>query len=88
VVTNREDTTTASVLLIQEARYEDSGRYRCNPSNANGSVVMVHVLHGEKPAAMQHGGQARHRHTYLGFLVLICASISLLSGRTRQCCDS
>ncbi|CAH2063665.1 unnamed protein product, partial [Iphiclides podalirius] len=57
VVTERGETTT-SFLLIQQAKPSDSGTYQCNPSNAQVKSVMVHVLNGEYPAAMQRGGQA------------------------------
>ncbi|KAJ9587405.1 hypothetical protein L9F63_019080, partial [Diploptera punctata] len=45
VITEKGDTTT-SFLLIQKARPSDSGRYQCNPSNAQSKSVMVHVLNG------------------------------------------
>ncbi|XP_011553394.3 lachesin isoform X3 [Plutella xylostella] len=57
VVTEKGETTT-SFLLIQQARPSDSGTYQCNPSNAQSKSVVVHVLNGEYPAAMQRGGQA------------------------------
>ncbi|XP_043203712.1 uncharacterized protein LOC122371438, partial [Amphibalanus amphitrite] len=44
---------TASYLLIQRARPSDSGRYSCQPSGASQQSLRVHVLQGEKPAAMQ-----------------------------------
>ncbi|KAK7873644.1 hypothetical protein R5R35_009332 [Gryllus longicercus] len=58
VITEKGDVTT-SYLLIQRANTPDSGKYSCNPSNANVKSVVVHVLNGEHPAAMQHGGQLR-----------------------------
>ncbi|XP_060527755.1 lachesin-like isoform X2 [Cylas formicarius] len=51
--------TSRSVLLIQKARPTDSGNYQCNPSNARPANVTVHVLNGEHPEAMQHGGNQR-----------------------------
>ncbi|XP_032512034.2 tyrosine-protein phosphatase Lar-like isoform X2 [Danaus plexippus] len=56
VVTEKGETTT-SFLLIQQARPSDSGTYQCNPSNAQSKSIVVHVLNGEYPAAMQRGGQ-------------------------------
>ncbi|KAF0305676.1 Titin [Amphibalanus amphitrite] len=50
--------TTNSYLMIRNARVEDSGIYTCTPSNANVAKVKVHVLKGEKPAAMQTNGVA------------------------------
>ncbi|CAH0389283.1 unnamed protein product [Bemisia tabaci] len=39
--------TTVSFLLLQKARPTDTGRYQCNPSNAQPKAVMVHVLNGQ-----------------------------------------
>ncbi|KOC69617.1 hypothetical protein WH47_05560 [Habropoda laboriosa] len=46
VVTEKGDTTT-SFLLVQGAKPSDSGRYTCNPSNAQPKSITVHVLNGE-----------------------------------------
>ncbi|ENN74097.1 hypothetical protein YQE_09070, partial [Dendroctonus ponderosae] len=45
VITEKGDVTT-SFLLIQHADISDSGKYSCNPSNANVASVRVHVLNG------------------------------------------
>ncbi|KAF5293891.1 hypothetical protein FQA39_LY13596 [Lamprigera yunnana] len=58
VITEKGDITISS-LLVQKARNSDSGKYTCSPSNANPKTLIVHVLNGEHPAAMQHGGQLR-----------------------------
>ncbi|XP_039291489.1 SPEG neighbor protein-like isoform X2 [Nilaparvata lugens] len=68
VITEKGETTT-SFLLIQRARPTDSGRYQCNPSNAQSKSINVHVLNGEFPAAMQHGGQAHHRTSHMHCLL-------------------
>ncbi|CAG7822939.1 unnamed protein product [Allacma fusca] len=47
-----------SILTIQEAQKSDSGNYTCQPSNASPSWIVVHILNGEKPAAMQHGSRS------------------------------
>ncbi|XP_076036659.1 zwei Ig domain protein zig-8-like [Oratosquilla oratoria] len=39
--------TTISYLLLQNAREEDSGIYRCAPSNLNATSIRVHVLNGK-----------------------------------------
>ncbi|XP_047530837.1 zwei Ig domain protein zig-8-like isoform X2 [Vanessa atalanta] len=54
VVTEKGAATT-SYLLVQDATPADSGRYSCAPSNAELASVRVHVLNGERPAAMQTG---------------------------------
>ncbi|XP_035717732.1 basement membrane-specific heparan sulfate proteoglycan core protein-like isoform X2 [Vespa mandarinia] len=54
--TEKTESGTTSRLLVTQARLSDSGNYTCIPSNANPASVMVHVLNGEHPAAMQHGG--------------------------------
>ncbi|CAG4962715.1 unnamed protein product [Parnassius apollo] len=54
VVTEKGAATT-SYLLVQDATPADSGRYSCSPSNAEVASVRVHVLNGERPAAMQTG---------------------------------
>ncbi|XP_077286101.1 zwei Ig domain protein zig-8-like [Arctopsyche grandis] len=74
VVTERGDVTT-SRLLVQSADLPDSGKYSCSPSNAEVASIRVHVLNGEKPAAMQTGSaglssSARH---ILPLLLLLVA---------------
>lgn len=46
VVTERGDVTT-SRLLVQNADLPDSGKYSCEPSNAEVASIRVHVLNGE-----------------------------------------
>lgn len=43
VITEKAD-VTISHLLIQKADLADSGRYSCNPSNADVAIVRVYVL--------------------------------------------
>lgn len=50
VITEKGDITT-SYLLIQRAKAPDSGKYTCNPSNANPKTVVVHVLNGKSKKA-------------------------------------
>jgi neurotrimin len=47
VITEKGD-ITFSYLLVQRATDSDSGKYTCNPSNANPKTVIVHVLNGER----------------------------------------
>lgn len=44
--TQKGDVTT-SYLLIQDADLADSGKYSCDPSNAEVTSIRVHVLNGE-----------------------------------------
>lgn len=46
VITEKGD-NTVSYLLVQRARDSDSGKYTCNPSNANPKTLIVHVLNGK-----------------------------------------
>ncbi|XP_017784000.1 PREDICTED: lachesin [Nicrophorus vespilloides] len=46
-----------SVLTITNAAIRHSGNYSCVPSNAHPASTYVHILNGENPAAMQHGGR-------------------------------
>ncbi|XP_042899143.1 neurotrimin-like [Parasteatoda tepidariorum] len=46
--------TALSKLFIKDVQPSDSGNYTCCPSNAEATSITVHVLNGEKPAAMQH----------------------------------
>ncbi|XP_055688448.1 neuronal growth regulator 1-like [Lutzomyia longipalpis] len=45
---------TSSVLTVRNATIHHGGNYTCSPANARQASVIVHVLKGEKPAAMQH----------------------------------
>lgn len=59
VVTEKQ--TRTSRLLISRALPEDSGNYTCSPSTSSSASVIIHVLQGEQPAAMQHGSARRWR---------------------------
>ncbi|CAH0718287.1 unnamed protein product, partial [Brenthis ino] len=48
-----EQRTRTSRLLIARASPRDSGNYTCAPSSSDSASVVVHVLNGERPAAMQ-----------------------------------
>ncbi|XP_071529954.1 zwei Ig domain protein zig-8-like [Panulirus ornatus] len=48
-----ENGTTVSSLTLGDAQVHNSGQYTCSPSNAKPASIRVHVLSGEKPAAMQ-----------------------------------
>ncbi|GFG36658.1 hypothetical protein Cfor_09399, partial [Coptotermes formosanus] len=50
--------TTVGTLIIYNGQREDSGNYTCSPSNLDSASVLLHVLNGEHPAAMQRGKNA------------------------------
>ncbi|XP_061719691.1 hemicentin-2-like [Cydia pomonella] len=54
----RAPDTTVGDLVMYNTRREDSGNYSCAPSNLDSASVVLHVLSGEQPAAMQHGNAA------------------------------
>ncbi|EDV91216.1 limbic system-associated membrane protein [Drosophila grimshawi] len=56
VITERS--TRTSKLLIAKATSADSGNYTCSPSSSDSASVVVHVINGEHPAAMQHGNSS------------------------------
>ncbi|CAH0550271.1 unnamed protein product [Brassicogethes aeneus] len=74
VITEKGD-ITVSYLLVQRAKDSDSGKYTCNPSNANPKTLIVHVLNGEHPAAMQHGGQLRLEYPFSACLLSILVAL-------------
>lgn len=76
VIIEKGDVTTSS-LLIQRAQPADSGRYECNPSNVSPSNITVHVLNGEHPAAIQHGGQGTYTSSSFRNILalLVCLAI-------------
>ncbi|XP_051155084.1 cell adhesion molecule DSCAML1-like [Leptopilina boulardi] len=44
-----------SNLIIPDTKKQDSGNYTCTPNNLGSASVMLHVLNGEHPAAIQRG---------------------------------
>jgi len=56
IVTDKSNPVTSTSLLLRQVRLSDSGKYSCNPSNADPASVTLHVLQGERPAAMQSNG--------------------------------
>lgn len=57
ILSKRIDGTTDSIsnLKIPNTRKQDSGNYTCSPNNLHSASVMLHVLNGEHPAAIQRG---------------------------------
>ncbi|XP_055635715.1 uncharacterized protein LOC129775254 isoform X2 [Toxorhynchites rutilus septentrionalis] len=48
-----------SILTIKEVHSKHAGNYTCAPSNTTPASITVHVLQGEKPAAMQHANRSQ-----------------------------
>lgn len=72
VVTEKQ--TRTSRLLISRALPEDSGNYTCSPSTSDAASILVHVLQGEQPAAMQHGrasGLSTEMRCSIDFAIII-----------------
>ncbi|XP_064474981.1 hemicentin-2-like [Ornithodoros turicata] len=63
--------TTISRLQVLNANTNDSGNYSCVPTYAESTNITVHVLNGEKPAAMQHGRQGNFAERSLSSLQLV-----------------
>ncbi|XP_071439789.1 zwei Ig domain protein zig-8-like isoform X2 [Hetaerina americana] len=82
----------SSDLEIHSAKPADSGNYSCVPSNAKPASIHVHILNGEKPAAMQHGskgsgapagpGHLQKAVAWIPALVLVFFSVILVHSAT------
>ncbi len=46
-IVSENGVTQTSYLLIRDADVSDSGRYSCEPTNAEASTIRVHVLNGK-----------------------------------------
>ncbi|KAM7285684.1 hypothetical protein ISCGN_032571 [Ixodes scapularis] len=77
VATERGPSTTVSRLQVPDAATGDSGNYSCIPSYADPAYITVHVLNGEKPAAMQHGRQGNLSERSLSSLHLVTGALML-----------
>ncbi|XP_021916396.1 titin-like [Zootermopsis nevadensis] len=76
-----------SELVLEQAQKHDSGNYSCVPSNAHPASISVHILNGEKPAAM-HGSKSQSVRANLpwsySFMAALC--VSLLSSQSCFWC--
>ncbi|CAF4827198.1 unnamed protein product [Pieris macdunnoughi] len=70
-----EQRTRTSRLLIARAAPHDSGNYTCAPSSSESASVIVHVLSGERPAAMQSSSSLS---SHINPLLLILSIPTLL----------
>ncbi|XP_063990777.1 peroxidasin [Diachasmimorpha longicaudata] len=59
-----------SRLYIANANKKDSGNYSCALADVAATIVSVHVLNGENPAAMQHGDSSNPNSTVVGVILL------------------
>ncbi|XP_068222175.1 uncharacterized protein [Palaemon carinicauda] len=55
VKTDMSSSVIVSTLFIANASPRDSGNYTCSLGDVATGGVLVHILNGEHPAAMQHG---------------------------------
>ncbi|XP_039446203.1 neural cell adhesion molecule 2-like [Culex pipiens pallens] len=79
---------TSSVLTVRNATARHGGNYTCAPANARQSSVYVHVLKGEKPAAMQHPNKSPTAASGAGSSGASAAVISRLTSPSPagSCC--
>ncbi|KAG8200996.1 hypothetical protein JTE90_021459 [Oedothorax gibbosus] len=56
--------TAISRLKIKKAEPSDTGNYSCSPSNANVASIFVHVLQGEKHAAVQNDAASTSKSSH------------------------
>ncbi|XP_064088012.1 inactive tyrosine-protein kinase 7-like isoform X2 [Macrobrachium nipponense] len=66
------DDTTIGTLIITTASPRDQGSYTCVPASLPTASVTLHVLNGEYPAAMHHGGAPLSRCPPSRSLLLFC----------------
>ncbi|XP_042882701.1 zwei Ig domain protein zig-8-like [Penaeus japonicus] len=71
--------TTSSFLLLQNARSSDSGIFTCQPEGMESAQVALHVLDGERPAAMQTNSSSisTPRFTALFVAVVLASTVVL-----------
>ncbi|XP_045501124.1 hemicentin-2-like [Colias croceus] len=69
-----EQRTRTSRLLIARAAPHDSGNYTCAPSSSESASVIVHVLSGERPAAMQSSSTLSSHINPVLFMILTSVS--------------
>lgn len=75
-----EQRTRTSRLLIARASPRDSGNYTCAPSSSDSASVVVHVVSGERPAAMQSDA-SRISLTVPSLILIIIRTLLMLEGR-------
>ncbi|XP_055637671.1 uncharacterized protein LOC129776197 isoform X1 [Toxorhynchites rutilus septentrionalis] len=68
-----------SRLYIANANRYDSGNYTCALADIAQATVAVHVLNGENPAAMQHGGCGKWRPLTSPMLLLLTMMLACIT---------
>ncbi|XP_042223149.1 titin homolog isoform X2 [Homarus americanus] len=76
VKTDMSSSVIVSTLFIANATPTDSGNYTCSLGDVATGSVLVHVLNGEHPAAMQHGSGTKDLCSLS--LVLVLAVLTTL----------
>ncbi|XP_046827033.1 zwei Ig domain protein zig-8-like isoform X1 [Vespa crabro] len=84
--TEKGKSFTKSMLVITRALLNDSGNYTCFSNKAAPASVVVHVLNGEHPAAMQHGGSDSVNRRIVLFLTIVLP-IVIFRTRRKHCQD-
>ncbi|KAA0195182.1 hypothetical protein HAZT_HAZT006977 [Hyalella azteca] len=80
VKTDMSSSVIVSTLYIANATPRDSGNYTCSLGDVATGGVLVHILNGEHPAAMQRNSKTRFLDTwYLLLMSLILSVASLIS---------
>lgn len=70
-----------SRLYIANAGQRDGGNYTCSISDSSWTTVVVHILNGEHPAAMQHGQSSSYSERRPVSMTLALATVWLLMWR-------
>ncbi|CAL4123660.1 unnamed protein product [Meganyctiphanes norvegica] len=70
-----QKTDDGSVLTLKSVNLTDSGNYTCQPANAQSSYLMLHIIMGDAPAAMQVSSSPMLRQLqYIQNLLLITSA--------------
>jgi len=70
-----------SRLYIANASQRDGGNYTCSISDSSWTTVVVHILNGEHPAAMQHGQSSSYSERRPISMAVALATVWLLMWR-------
>jgi len=76
-VTRLGSDSLLAVLNVPSATSDFAGKYTCGPPSLQLASVTLHVLHGEQPAAMQHGKNESVRPPSTSWTILCILVTSL-----------